>query len=103
VHDATSPAFFAQPTNNYFVNIVKPVAAYFTYYAIDKVVVSFVPAVLQTGQANQSFGRNQLLIANETGSPENFGDWEDFGGTMSLEPTVPIKYAWSPSAIAKQR
>jgi hypothetical protein len=103
VHDATSPAFFTQPTNNYFVNIVKPVAGYFTYYAIEKVVVSFVPAELQTGGANQSFGRNQMLIANETVSPENFGDWEDFGGTVTLPPTEPIRYSWSPSAVARSR
>ncbi len=59
---------------------MKPVVAFFTYYRIDRVSILFVPATIQTGGANQSYGRNQLLISNETVSPENFGDWEDFGG-----------------------
>ena len=38
-HEAGSPSFFTQPTNNYFTNVIRPASASFTYYRIDYVAV----------------------------------------------------------------
>lgn len=58
----------------------------YVFYTIEEVTVQFVPAAIQYGGTNESFGRNQVCFSDESSSLGSEQDFMHFSGVKNYDP-----------------